>query len=549
MAFLGVEAPHKLNNQPRSSLSLLAMINIVFTKTRKNLIQKSSLAVKITLANALVMMLFAGALLIMSPHKNSVQTQAQEELQTKVRLIAKSLSDQLTTIKVEGHNNGMNSAKNTLFNPDIAQSVRQFSSLARAYVFIFTPTGQLVMQASPLLARQSLSNEQQIFIKQATEQIRSQALTPFNANGFIKKNTLSSASAPIKNHTKTVGQVMLVSLKSPQAPTIGFTLNTALVAFAIATALSVGLSISISSWFSKRLSSLISVIETHKSSTPPALDAPNFVPNTDALAQVEPAFPKIDAHPDEIGRLSHALDNMMYAIHEKLHSNEKFAADVTHEIKNPLASLKSALTSLNFAQNDEQKEHLLNIMQHDVSRLDRLVNDIASASYLDSQLVKEKETEFDLTKSLRQLCEHIGEQAIKKHIDILTDFPAEPIIIRGLEGRLVQIFVNLISNAMSFCQKGDAIRVWIRKRSGRILIVVEDTGPGIPEAALTKIFERFYSERPSSTFGSHSGLGLSISKQIVEAHGGVIWAENIRPTNADPLSEPFGARFIVGLPI
>ncbi|MBL4812682.1 MAG: histidine kinase, partial [Rhodobacteraceae bacterium] len=98
-------------------------------------------------------------------------------------------------------------------------------------------------------------------------------------------------------------------------------------------------------------------------------------------------------------------------------------------------------------------------------------------------------------------------------------------------------------------EDGDAIRVWVRKRENRVLIVVEDTGPGIPEGALSKVFQRFYSERPPEQFGDNSGLGLAISKQIVEAHGGVIWAENIRPTDADPTSEPLGARFVVGLPI
>ena len=141
--------------------------------------------------------------------------------------------------------------------------------------------------------------------------------------------------------------------------------------------------------------------------------------------------------------------------------------------------------------------------------------------------------------------------AAKLRLDTLfiTDLPAEPILVRGLEARLAQVFVNLVTNAISFCDDGDAVRVWARRRENRVLVVVEDTGPGIPEQALTKVFKRFYSERPQSEFGKHSGLGLAISKQIVEAHGGVIWAENIRPTAADPASSPLGARFVVGLPV
>ena len=147
------------------------------------------------------------------------------------------------------------------------------------------------------------------------------------------------------------------------------------------------------------------------------------------------------------------------------------------------------------------------------------------------------------------LGQYLGDDARKRGIDFITDLPDTPIIVHGLEARLAQVFVNLITNAVSFCEDGDAIRVWARKRENRVMVVVEDTGPGIPDQALTKIFKRFYSQRPDEHFGNNSGLGLAISKQIVEAHGGAIWAENIRPTEADITSEPLGARFVVGLPI
>ena len=189
------------------------------------------------------------------------------------------------------------------------------------------------------------------------------------------------------------------------------------------------------------------------------------------------------------------------------------------------------------------------MIEHDVRRLDRLVSDISNASRLDSELVKEEEEEFNLMKTLSNLTEYLGQQAGEKGVELITDFPADPIRISGLEARLAQVFVNLITNAISFCDTGDAVRVWARRRENRILVVIEDTGPGIPEQALTTIFNRFYSERPKSDFGNHSGLGLAISKQIIEAHGGVIWAENIRPTQADITSEPLGARFVVGLPV
>lgn len=260
-------------------------------------------------------------------------------------------------------------------------------------------------------------------------------------------------------------------------------------------------------------------------------------------------IPDLAARPDEIGRLSVAMRGMVAALYDRIDANEQFAADVAHEIKNPLASLRSAVGTMRLAKRDDQKNKLLDVIEHDVRRLDRLVSDISNASRLDSELVKEEEEEFNLVRTLSNIAEYLGQQANEKGVEFITDFPGDPIMIRGLEARLAQVFVNLITNAISFCEDGDAVRVWARRRENRVLIVVEDTGPGIPEQALTKVFKRFYSERPQVQFGEHSGLGLAISKQIVEAHGGVIWAENIRPTHADVTSDPLGARFVVGLPV
>ncbi len=260
-------------------------------------------------------------------------------------------------------------------------------------------------------------------------------------------------------------------------------------------------------------------------------------------------IPDLTSRPDEIGRLSAAMRGMVSALYERIEANEQFAADVSHEIKNPLASLRSAVGTMRIAKRDDQRERMLEVIEHDVRRLDRLVSDISNASRLDSELVKEEEEPFDLMKTLRNLNEFLGKDADAKGIEFISDLPDESMTVFGLEARLAQVFVNLITNAISFCAEGDAIRIWARKRENRVLVVVEDTGPGIPEGALAKVFQRFYSERPANDFGNNSGLGLAISKQIVEAHDGVIWAENIRPTDADVTSDPLGARFVVGLPV
>src|SRR5690606_37412782 len=175
---------------------------------------------------------------------------------------------------------------------------------------------------------------------------------------------------------------------------------------------------------------------------------------------------------------------MVTALYDRIDANEQFAADVAHEIKNPLASLRSAVVTMRVAKRDEQRERLLEVIEHDVRRLDRLVSDIASASRLDSELVKEEEQAFDLLKMLGNLNSFLGMEAEAKGIDFIADLPHGPIIIQGLEGRLAQVFVNIITNAISFCDEGDAIRIWVRKRENRVLVVIEDTGPGIPETAL-----------------------------------------------------------------
>ncbi len=307
--------------------------------------------------------------------------------------------------------------------------------------------------------------------------------------------------------------------------------------FVIAIIVSIGLSLVLASTIANPLSELAAAAEIGQEK------------NARKMSPSRVRIPDLTARPDEIGRLSGALRGMVTALYDRIDANEQFAADVAHEIKNPLASLRSAVASLHVVKREDHRTRLLEVIDHDVKRLDRLVSDISNASRLDSELVKEEEEHFDLLKMVGNLADYLGKQAGEKGVEFIIDLPSQPIMITGLEGRLAQVFVNLITNAISFCEEGDAVRVWARRRDNRVLVVVEDTGPGIPEEALTKVFKRFYSERPEGQFGDHSGLGLAISKQIVEAHGGVIWAENIRPTDADITSEPLGARFVVGLPI
>ena len=344
------------------------------------------------------------------------------------------------------------------------------------------------------------------------------------------------AAAPVLVDGQPVGSVVMQQIPETIEHMLRSEREQVLQMFIVALLVSVGLSLVLASTIANPLADLATAAELGRDK------------NARRMSPGRVRIPDLTGRPDEIGRLSSAMRGMVTALYDRIDANEQFAADVAHEIKNPLASLRSAVGTLRVAKREDQVTRLLDVIEHDVRRLDRLISDTSNASRLDSELVKEEEETFNLCKTLDNLSQHLAQEAEAKGVEFITELPRDAIMIQGLEARLAQVFVNLITNAISFCGEGDAVRIWARKRENRVLVVVEDTGPGIPEAALTKVFKRFYSERPQD-FGNHSGLGLAISKQIVEAHGGVIWAENIRPTNADRNSPPLGARFVVGLPL
>ncbi len=248
---------------------------------------------------------------------------------------------------------------------------------------------------------------------------------------------------------------------------------------------------------------------------------------------------------DEIGTLARALDGSAKALWARMDAIEQFAADVSHEIKNPLSSIRSAIETLARVEDPTRASRLLAIITQDVARLDRLITDISDSSRLDSELSRTKPESVDIAKILAALTEIHDATRAKDGPLMLLDAPAEGLFVRGVESRLVQVLRNLIGNAISFSPPNG--QIWLRGREtgGIVELAVEDEGPGIPDGRLDGIFDRFYSERPQSEqFGSHSGLGLSISRQIVEAHQGRIAAENRR----DAEGHVVGARFVIRLP-
>ena len=258
-------------------------------------------------------------------------------------------------------------------------------------------------------------------------------------------------------------------------------------------------------------------------------------------------IPDFTRRGDEIGDLSGALREMTESLWNRLDAIEHFAADVAHEIKNPLTSLRSAVETVARVEEPEQQRRLMTIILHDVQRLDRLITDISDASRLDAELSRAEGERVDISQLLEALVEvHEAGQDEDKPKLLLSLPVGQVLIVNGLEGRLGQVFRNLISNAVSFSPPQGTIRLSARREGDEIVVSVEDEGPGLPEDNLESVFERFYSDRPEGEkFGTHSDLGLSISRQIVEAHKGSIFAEN---RSADGAGKT-GARFIVRLPV
>ncbi|MGR9555768.1 stimulus-sensing domain-containing protein [Rhizobium leguminosarum] len=271
-------------------------------------------------------------------------------------------------------------------------------------------------------------------------------------------------------------------------------------------------------------------------------------------AKAREEIPDFSARQDEIGNLSIALREMTTALYDRIDAIESFAADVSHELKNPLTSLRSAVETLPLARSDDSKKRLMDVIQHDVRRLDRLISDIADASRLDAELARVDAGSVDMEVLLRDLIEVSRQvRSSKKQVEIEYAIERKPniktrFVVNGHDLRIGQIIANLIENARSFVpEKGGRITVRLVRTRSRCVTTIEDNGPGIQAENIDRIFERFYTDRPESEgFGQNSGLGLSISRQIAEAHGGSLRAENI--TDAEG-GHVLGARFILSLPV
>ncbi|SEG43104.1 sensor histidine kinase [Bosea lathyri] len=268
-------------------------------------------------------------------------------------------------------------------------------------------------------------------------------------------------------------------------------------------------------------------------------------------------IPDFASRHDEIGHLSGSLREMTKALYSRIEAIESFAADVAHELKNPLTSLRSAVETLPLAKSEDSRGRLLAVIQHDVRRLDRLISDISDASRLDAELARDDSAPVDMAQVLEAVVSVQNEirREGRPRIELMIERRGlraggrDGFLVMGHDSRLGQVMVNLIDNARSFSALDKPVRVMLSRVANDVLVTVEDDGPGIEPHALERVFERFYTDRPNEGFGQNSGLGLSISRQIVEAHRGSIRAENrLGPPGPDGEETRLGARFIVCLP-
>ena len=345
-----------------------------------------------------------------------------------------------------------------------------------------------------------------------------------------------SVSIPVKRYKQVVGALMLSHGSGEIERAMRAIRIDILQVFGVALAVTILLSVYLAATIARPLKRLAAAAERVRSGSGRYTSIPDFA-----------------GRRDEIGDLGRDLRAMTEALWQRMDAIERFAADVSHEIKNPLTSLRSAVETVARVEDPAQQKKLMSIILDDVARLDRLISDISDASRLDAELSRDPPSELDLRDVLSAL---VDIHAATSEVNIVMDVkPGSDLTICAFEDRLGQVFRNIITNAQSFSPADGRIVVAASRSNRRdgdvVMVTVDDEGPGIPEANLESIFRRFYSDRPTTgpdgkaeRLGTHSGLGLSISRQIVEAAGGELWAENRR--DADGRIE--GARFTVLFP-
>jgi two-component system sensor histidine kinase ChvG len=333
-----------------------------------------------------------------------------------------------------------------------------------------------------------------------------------------------AAAVPVQRLRKVLGALMLSVEAADIEEAVAAERGSILLAFALTLAVTVAASILLAAWIARPIHRL-------------AVAADEVRTGLGRRA----ALPDFSERGDEIGELSQALGRMTEALYARLDAIEAFAADVAHELRGPLASLRSAVEALSMTADEGARRRLVALAVGDVRRIDHLISDIADASRLDAEMSREKFAALDLAALARAVAE--ASTASGVGVDVVAPRATS---VQGIETALARALGNLVDNAASFSPPGAPLRIAVGVEGREAVVAVEDRGPGIPLERREKVFERFYTDRPGARPGeTHSGLGLAIARRIAEAHGGSLSAE--APTPAEGGAP--GARLVLRLPL
>ncbi len=544
----------------------------MLTRRRSRRTWRSPLTLRILAVNVLVLAIPVLGLLHLEQYRESLIESELDALRTQARAFSTTLAGSAVVVTQDGEEKllpeGTRHAMRALL-PDSRVRARLFfpdgQLMADSFV-LMGPSGQVEVEELPpprnrgavgrtidrvyeafldwLPRRRELPLYEETLVQDAEQYREVKAALSGEVASEVRRHRggglVLSVATPVQRYRQVLGALMLSADGREVEEAVRDRRFDILLVFAVALAVTVLLSIYLSSTIARPIQRLA--------------DAADQVRRAHGRRQVE--IPDLSRRGDEVGDLSAALKEMTEALWDRLDAIERFAADVAHEIKNPLTSVRSAVETAARLDDPKQQKRLMAIILDDVQRLDRLISDISDASRLDAELSRAESEPVKLGRLLHALVEihratveETGGPAFELQLPPEEGRagaePGDSLTVPGLEGRLGQVFRNLLANAATFSPNDGTVTVTARKEQDGVVITVEDEGPGIPEGKLEAIFDRFYTERPKSEkFGTHSGLGLSISKQIVEAHGGSIVAEN----RTDAAGEVSGARFTVRLP-
>ena len=531
------------------------------TKKRRRIGFISPITRRILAVNVLALGILVAGILFLDEYKNNLITAELSALATQAEMFAVALSEGAVVETASGHYRVSNISKQMvrrmvkttgtrarLFRQDghiIADSRRLVGAGRMIEIEVLPPAQGSVSALSKafdvfdrIMLRFIPSRQFPPYIERSVQRITDYPEAVASLDGdYIKSvkagkgdRLVLSVSVPVQRYKQVLGALMLTKGSGVIDGALYEVRRRILEVFAVAIAVTVLLSVYLSGTIARPLKRLAAAAE---------------LVSHDFGRQHQ--IPDMSARRDEIGELATTLREMTDALWARMDATERFAADVAHEIKNPLTSLRSAVETAARLKDPAQQAKLMAIIQEDVVRLDRLISDISDASRLDAELSRTGTELVDMGAMLATLADmhnDYKEGSPKIRLERI-DGDKGALMVSGMDSRLAQVFQNLITNALSFSPQQGRITLTVVQTGSDICIHVDDEGPGIPAGLENKIFERFYTERPGSEkFGTHSGLGLNISKQIVEAHEGSIIASNRTDFDGNVL----GARFSVYLP-